>query len=318
MVYDVRERIVEAPVEVVGPLLDRLGGPDDVLWPSPAWAPLELDGPLAVGVRGGHGGLRYRVHEHVPGRRVGFTFEPGAGVDGTHTLSADPLDARRTLLRHEARGRLRGTMRLAWPLGVRTAHRAVLEDLFDRAADAAGAPPARPARWSPYARLLQGLEWPSALAVTPPATALLTDALPRVDWTDAYAVERHPGTPDDPRTWMDAALHRPPAWVLALLAVRALAARVSGVGPSADDFRIAATTADEVLLASQDAHQAVRISILVQPRRVVLTTAVALTSARGRLFSALVRRLHPLAVRGLLRGAAGRLSRARRTAPAGG
>ena len=40
-----------------------------------------------------------------------------------------------------------------------------------------------------YARLLQHLEGPRARAITPPATALLTDAAPVPDWTDAYAVE---------------------------------------------------------------------------------------------------------------------------------
>lgn len=309
MLTNVHHRVVDAPIGVVGPLLDRLGGPDDPLWPTPAWAPMELDGPVAVGASGGHGGVRYRVHEHVPARRVGFTFTPGTGVEGTHTLVAEPLGPRRTLLTHEVRGRLRGVMRLGWPLGVRWAHDAVIEELFDRAGRAAGAPPARPARRSPYVRLLQRLEWPWAHEVAPPATALLAGALPEVAWTDAYAVERRPGTPDDPRAWAEAVTARPLAWVLPLLAWRALAARIAGLGSGADDLRVVATTDDEVLIAAQDAHQAVRISLLVEPRRVVFTTAVALTSARGRLFSALVRGVHPWAARGLLRGAAGRLSR---------
>jgi hypothetical protein len=69
MVRNVHERLVPAPLIEVGPLLDRLGGPDDVLWPSPAWVPMLLDGPLAVGVAGGHGPIRYRVTAYEPGRR---------------------------------------------------------------------------------------------------------------------------------------------------------------------------------------------------------------------------------------------------------
>ena len=49
MVRNVHERVVAAPVAVVGPLLDRIGGPDDALWPAPAWAPMVLDRPVALG-----------------------------------------------------------------------------------------------------------------------------------------------------------------------------------------------------------------------------------------------------------------------------
>ncbi|MGE3662245.1 MAG: DUF2867 domain-containing protein [Pseudonocardia sp.] len=338
MVANIHQRVVDAPIEVVGPLLDRIGGPDDPLWPSPAWAPMRLDGPLAVGVAGGHGGIRYRVHEHVPGRRVGFTFEPGSGMQGTHAFVAEPLGPRRTLLTHEANGRLRGIMRLGWPLGVRWVHDAVVEELLDRAGLTAGAPPERPARWTPYVRLLQRLEWPWAREVPPRSTPLLAAeppglpglpqspegsappepsepaGLPAVSWADAYAIERRPGTPDDARTWTDAALGRPLAWVVPLLAWRWVAARLCGLGSGAD-VRIIASAPDEVLLGSDGAGDTTRISIRVEPRRVVFTTVVALTSVRGRAFSALVRHVHPWAVRGMLRGAAGRLSRA--TPPVG-
>ena len=77
MVRNVHERRMAVPAERVGPLLDRLGGPEDVLWPSPAWAPMVLDGPVALGAAGGHGAIRYRVTGHRPRRRVEFTLEPG-------------------------------------------------------------------------------------------------------------------------------------------------------------------------------------------------------------------------------------------------
>jgi hypothetical protein len=87
VVRNVHERLVTAPIEVVGPLLDRLGGPDDVLWPSPAWAPMVLDGPLVI----------------------------------------------------------------------RWVHDAVVEEMFDNAERAVGHEPARPARRSPYVRLVRAL-----------------------------------------------------------------------------------------------------------------------------------------------------------------
>jgi hypothetical protein len=158
MVRNVHERVVAAPVDRVGALLDDLGGPADRLWPAPAWIPMRLDGPVAVGARGGHGPIRYAVTAHDPGRRVEFTFTPSTLVRGTHTFTAAPLSGERTLLRHEMTARMVGGMRVAWPLVVRWLHDAVLEDLLDRAQDAMDAPPARRARYSRYVRLLRGLD----------------------------------------------------------------------------------------------------------------------------------------------------------------
>jgi hypothetical protein len=61
------------------------------------------------------------------------------------------------VLRHVITGRLRGAGHLAWPLFVRWLHDAVLEDLLDNAATAVGHPPATPARWSPWVRVLYRL-----------------------------------------------------------------------------------------------------------------------------------------------------------------
>jgi hypothetical protein len=120
------------------------------LWPSDRWPPLVLDRPLGVGADGGHGFVRYRCTGYVPGRRVEFTFDPRIGMVGTHVLEAVPGG-----LRHTLTGRPHGVMRLGWPLAVRWLHDALIEDLLDNAARAAGHPPVRPARWSPWVRLLR-------------------------------------------------------------------------------------------------------------------------------------------------------------------
>jgi hypothetical protein len=120
------------------------------LWPSDRWPPLVLDRPLGVGADGGHGFVRYRCTDHAPGRRVEFTFAPGFGLVGTHVLEAVPGG-----LRHTLTGRPRGAMRLWWPLAVRWLHDALIEDLMDNAARAAGHPPVHPARWSRRVRLLR-------------------------------------------------------------------------------------------------------------------------------------------------------------------
>jgi Protein of unknown function (DUF2867) len=316
MVRNVHERIVPAPVERVGPLLDRIGGPDDVLWPTPGWQPMVLDRPLAVGAAGGHGAIRYRVTGYGPSRKVEFEFEPGQGIDGRHAISAEPVGSDRTLVRHVAEGRLTGAMRLAWPLAIRWAHDAVLEELLDNAERAVGVEPARPARRSAYVRLLRVFEVPRSIATAPPRTPLITGALRRVDWTDAHAVRALPGMPSDPQVWADAVFRDPPRWVLAALGLRELLVGLVGIDRGgAGAFDTVARTEDEVLLGTDANHLDFRASVRREPDQVVLTTVVQLHNRRGRGYSALVRPVHPIVVRAMLNRAARRLSGSTRRKP---
>jgi hypothetical protein len=316
MVRNVHERIVPAPIERVGPLLDRIGGPDDVLWPTPGWQPMVLDRPVAVGAAGGHSSIRYRVTGYEPGRMVEFEFTPGHGIEGRHVISAEPAGPDRTLLRYVSEGRFTGAMRLAWPLAVRWAHDALLEELLDNAERAVGVEPARPARRSAYVRLLRVFEVPRSIATAPPRTPLISGALPRVDWTDAYAVRALPGMPADPQLWADAVFRDPPRWVLAALGLRELLVGLVGIDRSgAGAFATLARTEDEVLLGTDANHLDFRASVRREPDRVVLSTVVGLHNRRGRLYSALVRPVHPIVVRAMLNRASRRLSGAARRNP---
>ena len=316
MVRNVHERIVPAPIERVGPLLDRLGGPGDVLWPAPGWQPMVLDRAVAVGAAGGHGSIRYRVTGHEPGRKVEFEFEPGHGIDGWHTFTADPAGPDRTLLRHVTEGRFTGVMRLAWPLAIRWAHDSVLEELLDNAERAVGAEPARPARRSAWVRVLRATETPRARPAGPLRTPLLAGALPRVDWTDAQAVAVLPGMPLDPQAWADALFRDPPRWVLTALGLRELLVGLVGIDRSGvGAFDTLTRTEDEVLLGADAHHLDFRASVRREPDRVVLTTVVQLHNRRGRVYSALVRPVHPVIVRAMLNRAARRLSGAARRKP---
>jgi hypothetical protein len=309
VVRNVHERLVPAPVEVVGPLLDRLGGPEDVLWPSPAWAPMVLDGPVAVGAAGGNGPLRYRVVGHEPARAVTFELDPGQPMSGRQTLTAEPAGGGATLLRHALDWSLSGPMHLAWPLVIRWNHDAVVEEMFDNAERAVGHEPARPARRSPWVRLLRALGAPRARAVPPPRTALLEGALPRVEWSDAHAVEALRGMPHDPQVWADAVFRDPPRWVLAALGLREALVGLVGIDRGGRGaFDTVARADDEVLLGSDSNHLDFRASVRREPDRVVLTTVVQVHNRRGRVYWTLVRPIHPIVVRAMLDRAARRLS----------
>ena len=153
---NVQSRVIDAPVSEIGALLDRFGSADDALWPSAHWAAAILDRGLEPGSTGGHGVIRYSVTEYVPGRRVRLQFAPEVGIDGFHELIVTPRGPGRSELSHVIDGKVRGSMRVLWPLAVRWLHEAVLHDLLDNAErETTGALKNGPARWSPLVRVLR-------------------------------------------------------------------------------------------------------------------------------------------------------------------
>jgi hypothetical protein len=171
MIRNVHARELHASAGEIGALLDSLGSSDDRLWPH-WWPKLRLDGPLAVGAAGGHGPIRYSVEQYEPGRRVVFRFAPGLGIDGTHWLEVEPQTRDgRTVLRHVLEGRLYGRALLTWPVAVRWLHDALLEDLLDRAELEVQGSVARPARWSPWVRLMRGVLSRARIPLGPRAQA---------------------------------------------------------------------------------------------------------------------------------------------------
>lgn len=151
-VRNVHERVIAADIDRVGALLDRLASDDDPIWPSPPWPPVRFDRPLSVGATGGHGPISYAVVAYEPGRRIRFDFP--APDTGFHELSVRALDEHHTLVRHELESDAPGLQMLTWVLAIRWLHDALLEDLLDNVQHAVGDPVPRPARWSPWVRLV--------------------------------------------------------------------------------------------------------------------------------------------------------------------
>ncbi|WP_222851678.1 DUF2867 domain-containing protein [Phytoactinopolyspora mesophila] len=300
---NVHARTINAPAEEVGALLDRLASDDDPLWPSPAWVPMRFDRPLQVGADGGHGEVRYWVSAYEPGRRIEFTFHPETGITGRHELSVEPIADGRCVVRHVLEARPRGVMRVLVPLVVRWLHDAVLEDLLDNAELAATGRVAQPARWSPWVRLWRRLtEFPKPRAVPiPDQSLLIRDALDRVDYADAFEVTLQPGATTDPQVWADAIFRSPPRWVGALLLLRNRLVRLVGIRPESNRaFDTIERDTHEVLLGTNAGHLDFRASVLVQTDAVTLTTIVQIHNRRGRLYMAIVSRLHPRVVKSML------------------
>ncbi len=144
-VFVAHERTFAASLDDVGALLERLGSEADPLWPGDRWPPLQLDKPLSMGARGGHGPIRYHVVAHEPGRSVRFRFTAPPGWNGVHELVVERAGPGRTRLRHALAMTPTGRARLSWPLVWKPVHDAMMEDLMDRAEAAltGTAPPPR-------------------------------------------------------------------------------------------------------------------------------------------------------------------------------
>ena len=150
---NVHERRIAASPDEVGALLADAGGPQDRTWPTAAWMPMRLGRPVAVGADGGHADIRYAVTAYEPGRLLEFTFHPPTQLVGVHRFEVERRERVGTVLRHTLEVDVRGRLRLAWLLGLRSLHGALLEDLLDRAELAVEGRVHAPARWSPYVRV---------------------------------------------------------------------------------------------------------------------------------------------------------------------
>ena len=154
-VLNVHERALRCSEEALGALIDSLASDEDKLWPRRAWPPMTFDRPLGVGATGGHGPIRYRVSDYVPGRWIRFRFTGPRGFDGFHEFTTDHADDGRAVLRHTIAMYVRGPARLTWPLMIRPLHDALLEDSLDCAERAITGLVSQPAQWSRYVRFLR-------------------------------------------------------------------------------------------------------------------------------------------------------------------
>jgi hypothetical protein len=149
---DVHQRVIPASLADLGTALETLATPDDQIWVTRIVPPIHLDQGLAVGSKGGHGPIRYKVCEHEPGVRVRFQFAPGSPLIGWHQI--DVADARQAnpplnvpaeyadrphgLIRHTLSAELSRSGRVLWPLLIRPLHDAAVEDMFNNLEIASG------------------------------------------------------------------------------------------------------------------------------------------------------------------------------------
>jgi hypothetical protein len=308
---NIHERHITASAQHVGAVLETLATDHDQLWPGVTWAPMVLDLGLEPGSTGGHDDIRYTVTAHEPGHLVEFAFDPSTGIDGTHALTVVDLGDGTCLIRHTLAGRTHGAMVLLWPLVVRWAHEAVVQDAFDLAEAAVGAGPAVPARWSPWVRLLRrarSAATPGAQVrqVETPTDLVSAAGLARVDFSDTFVLRLPPGSSRDVRDWHRTLLSAgSPAWVAALMAVRNRLAKGLGLdtaGGSSDTSPFTSLTriGDALVLGADDKHLDFRGVLRVVGDDLQCATVVHAHNATGKAYFTVVKPFHRRIVPALL------------------
>ncbi len=145
-VINIHKRTIPKPINMVAELFETLGTSQDEFWPRMNWPSMWLERKLGVGVKGGHGIIRYTVIEYVQGRRVVFKFSAPENFNGTHTLIIEPVDVNKTRVIHEIYMTTSGFATLNWVFVIRWLHDALIEEAFDRLE----VMPSKPYRAKPY------------------------------------------------------------------------------------------------------------------------------------------------------------------------
>jgi hypothetical protein len=288
-----------------------MSSPDDRLWPSGVPG-LRFDGPLAVGASGGHGPIRYQLTSLDEKTGMVFRFQEPTGLVGHHSFHVLPDGRAGTVLRHELVAEPEGWMRARWPLAVRWVHHTVLEELLDRAELGTGNAPAQPHQRSLWVRSLLSVGAPRLRAVPVPLSSSACQALPRVDWSDAYRMALRPDAPQEPEVWrrlLFGSVGRSRLLRLRTAAGRALRGGTGGpLGPEGL-FPVLRRTPDEVLVGLDDRHLNFRATVGVSQRtdgrsELVVTTAVLFHNASGRRYLAVIKPFHRRLVPSAMRHAA--------------
>lgn len=154
-VLNVHVRALQADPILVGALIDSLSSKEDRLWPKQSWPRMTFDAPLAIGVAGGHGPIRYFVEAYTPGKSITFRFTGPKGFIGSHGYEvAGTPDA--PVLKHMLSMHTEGPARFSWPLVFRPMHDALIEDSLSVAQASLGlTPQVRP--WSVWVKMLRWL-----------------------------------------------------------------------------------------------------------------------------------------------------------------
>lgn len=309
-------RLLDAPVDDCGYLLDDLGSERDRLWPSDHWPAIRLAPGLTLGAPGGHGPVRYYVEALEPGRRVRFRFTGPEGFIGYHEFRLEAHGTERTRITHVLAISPVRTARLSWPLVFRHLHDALIEDALDRAEASVAGREAPAPPWSPYVRALRAAARPALSRRPRPAGQRVVGgitAAPYVqgslslapDYVDRFELATE--VEASPREWATAMFEegvsrkdRERVWRTLL----GLPMTADGQPGTVAGLQVESEDADHIRLAARGSGTSGNLLVEPRPGSVRLTTGLAFTSRRRSVTWRLISRVHRKEAAAVLRSAA--------------
>ncbi len=149
---------------------------------------------------------------------------------------------------------------------------------------------------------------PDSTLELPQFRSLALDEIPQPDFADVQIVSVPSGASSNPRFWAEQIfdVHRMPAWVTGLMAVRQAVVGLVGI-PQGDEsaFTVDCVVGEEALINTDDRHLQFCCGVAIDSERSLLrvTTVVRLKGWRGRLYFAPVSLAHGPVVRSMVKAA---------------
>lgn len=156
------------------------------------------------------------------------------------------------------------------------------------------------------------------MATKVPADSRIAGRYPVMHLADAYAVALPPEASLDPERLARFVFSQQPAWIGQLMRLRdvlmgpfgvktaqQLQAADGGHRPRVGIFRIYEIAPDEIVLGEDDTHLDFRLSLLVRPPQLIVSTVVQCHNRLGRAYIRMIAPFHRAVVKAMLRQAAG-------------
>lgn len=131
-VLNIHKRTLNQPKNKVSELLKTLSTEDDMIWPKEKWPKMKFSKGIKVGVKGGHGPIRYSVEKYDLDKIIQFRFYKPTGFNGIHKFEIEETGINRTEIKHTIDMKVQGKGIFVWVFAIRSLHNALIEDAFDK------------------------------------------------------------------------------------------------------------------------------------------------------------------------------------------
>tara|TARA_R100001369_G_scaffold30604_1_gene54433 strand:+ start:160 stop:669 length:510 start_codon:yes stop_codon:yes gene_type:complete len=131
-VINIHKRTLYGPIEKLAAFFMTLATYIDLAWPFENCPILRFKDGLKVGIKAGHGCIRYTIINFKEDKYAKFMFSKPEGFNGTHEFKIIETLDRNSEIIHEIKMQISTKGTLFWVFIIRWLHDALMEDAFDK------------------------------------------------------------------------------------------------------------------------------------------------------------------------------------------